>query len=46
MHVPTIHGEKRNHEFEREQGGVYVRVWREARVKENGVIYYDLLSFE
>lgn len=37
MYVMTIN-EKRGHEFGREQGGAYVRVWRKGREGRNDVI--------
>lgn len=37
IHAKTIY-EQRGHGFERDQEGVYGRVWREVREERNGVI--------
>lgn len=38
MNATTI--SEKNHEFEREQGGIYVRMWREEKEMLNYIITY------
>lgn len=41
MHIITIN-ERRGHEFEREQGKVYGRIWKEVREEK----YYNYINLK